>query len=719
MRNRLFFTMLAFFLCLSVFFFVQPNYAYAADCTSEDVIYVDESTPMPASLEDVTYYAAKEDAALYIRSQLQLHSDSIWAGFPASATIPSYQELMDCAFAHTGDPSQGDYLNNYVRGYRVSTYTYSNGNIVYEFIPNYATTAAQQAQVDTAVAQILPQIRRDSDYHTVLDIYCWLLDNLTYTNSGDMIEHTAYGALVNRSCVCEGYASAFYRLCLECGIDCRFVTGDILGGGHAWNMVKLGGVYYEIDATNDIFLRCRDSVAQLLTLDAEYASSAFYAAYPPASQDYTLELDYHYDAATAHLSIDDPAIFTDYYDDLCEEFYDQYLGGVTNPNFHRTTLPWADAIREDVEKITFPQGLTRIPEGMFEYHSALKEVCFPATLTTVEQAAFYSCPSLETVCWGGTQEQWGAVQIGQYNEYLQWSALTFHPVVKKEGFVLEGGKLNYYTNGKIDAAKDGILIYEAQGHYFVDGVCDFSYNGFVDHTNGGKYLMENSKIAVTNSTAALDTDGSIYKLKSGKVDTTFTGIYKFDDILYYFASGKVDTSFEGLVDYKTWKIMVQEGKFNRGFYGSVAHTDGKVYLIRAGYWQDGYTGMHPSHLGTWLYFTNGIGNYSYDGLIDRQGQKYLIRQAEIQVKYTKSYEDSDGTVYMLRYGKWNQNYTTLGNHNGKVSYFVGGVLQKDFTGLVKYNNKLRYIENGVYNTSYTGSFTWEGKSYTIRRGDAV
>ena len=66
---------------------------------------------------------------------------------------------------------------------------------------------------------------------------------------------SAYGALIKKECVCQGYAEAFKRLMDEAGIGCGVICGRCEGGGaaHAWNTVSLGmtGASYHIDATWD------------------------------------------------------------------------------------------------------------------------------------------------------------------------------------------------------------------------------------------------------------------------------------------------------------------------------------------------------------------------------------------------------------------------------------------------------------------------------------
>ena len=85
---------------------------------------------------------------------------------------------------------------------------------------------------------------------------------------------------------------------LELGIDCRLITGLGNGGGHAWNIVKLDGKYYNVDATWDAswyttlgwyeyFLRCDANFGDHVR-DAEYASVEFRTIYPMSDTDYDI-----------------------------------------------------------------------------------------------------------------------------------------------------------------------------------------------------------------------------------------------------------------------------------------------------------------------------------------------------------------------------------------------------------------------------------------------
>lgn len=66
---------------------------------------------------------------------------------------------------------------------------------------------------------------------------------------------SAYGALINKKCVCQGYAEAFKRMMDYADIPCDIVCGRINGSTtyHAWNILKLNNERenYHIDVTWD------------------------------------------------------------------------------------------------------------------------------------------------------------------------------------------------------------------------------------------------------------------------------------------------------------------------------------------------------------------------------------------------------------------------------------------------------------------------------------
>lgn len=73
---------------------------------------------------------------------------------------------------------------------------------------------------------------------------------ITVVNT-DALFITAYGALVNGEANCFGYARAFDYLAKKAGLSSLLVAAynenDTIG--HAWNMVQVDGIWYQLDAT--------------------------------------------------------------------------------------------------------------------------------------------------------------------------------------------------------------------------------------------------------------------------------------------------------------------------------------------------------------------------------------------------------------------------------------------------------------------------------------
>lgn len=267
---------------------------------TEDDFIVTEPSPYIAQFGDVNAVGQ------YIRSQFIARSSTISAGLTAYGVTDDklqamLEDVVEAALEHTGVPNEGDYLRYHIDfKIEVGGYSYPDGHaeLVFNVYPEYKTTAAQEKTVDARVAALIKSLDLDgkSDYEKIYEVYKWICDNVTYdythlNDSSHLLKYTAYAALVNKTAVCQGYANLFYRLMLELGIDSRIISGDG-GGPHAWNIVKLGGYYYNVDSTWDAgkpyysyFLKCNAHFYGH-TRDSEYNTSAFNYKYPMSPTDY-------------------------------------------------------------------------------------------------------------------------------------------------------------------------------------------------------------------------------------------------------------------------------------------------------------------------------------------------------------------------------------------------------------------------------------------------
>jgi uncharacterized protein YjdB len=69
----------------------------------------------------------------------------------------------------------------------------------------------------------------------------------TKDNANFFEAHSLYGAVINGSAVCEGYAKFANELLSKSGVEAKIV----LSNSHAWNYVKVNGNYYQLDTTWD------------------------------------------------------------------------------------------------------------------------------------------------------------------------------------------------------------------------------------------------------------------------------------------------------------------------------------------------------------------------------------------------------------------------------------------------------------------------------------
>lgn len=105
----------------------------------------------------------------------------------------------------------------------------------------------QEEEIRQTANKILQEIDGESQEEIIIQIYNWCTANIMYDETTQK-ENTRnlYGALIERSCVCQGFAKAFEYLCNKKGIYAICVVND----KHMWNYVLLGDKWYAVDTTN-------------------------------------------------------------------------------------------------------------------------------------------------------------------------------------------------------------------------------------------------------------------------------------------------------------------------------------------------------------------------------------------------------------------------------------------------------------------------------------
>ena len=112
-------------------------------------------------------------------------------------------------------------------------------------------TAVQDAAFERETQKYIDLTKSlTSEYEKALVLHDALVKNVTY-DLGAPNAHNAYGAIVEKRAVCEGYAESYQYLLHLCGIQSYFVAGFSNDEAHAWNLVRLDGKYYYTDTTWD------------------------------------------------------------------------------------------------------------------------------------------------------------------------------------------------------------------------------------------------------------------------------------------------------------------------------------------------------------------------------------------------------------------------------------------------------------------------------------
>ena len=243
------------------------------------------------------------DVAAQIREQLEARNGSFEITYLQDTALPEEstvaEDLFYAAVEHTGEPTQGDYLYFHMSGCDYVSDCVQEGDryqVTLTYTMSYRTTAEQESQVDARVKEILDglNVYDMADYEKVKAVYGYLCKNVSTETIPDANAYTAYGALVEKSAVCQGFASSFYRLMLELGVDARMVSGKIGETNHGWDIVAIDGVYYNVDATKDAgftpeqynyFLKADSSFTKHVR-DEKFAAEAFLEAYPMTETDY-------------------------------------------------------------------------------------------------------------------------------------------------------------------------------------------------------------------------------------------------------------------------------------------------------------------------------------------------------------------------------------------------------------------------------------------------
>ena len=746
MKKKLFIVSLVLSMCFSMLSIVNVQ---AKETIREDhyvnPIYKDVKSSVvhhgiqTYSLEDVEYTSDQEKLVKIFREKLINRESNIVLYYHCDEEITQeffsnlVHQLFQKAIKHTGNGKEGDYLKWHCQGWTVKASISGNSNEGYDlnifYDVSYLSSLEQEEKVDEEVSNLLKSLdlSNKTDYQKVKAIYDYICSNVTYDhdNLNDesySLKYTAYAALINKTAVCQGYASLFYRLALDAGVDTRVISGEA-GGPHAWNIVKLNGKYYNLDSTWDAgrstyayFLKNTNDFDDHVR-DNDYQSNDFIEEYPMWDESYT-EIDcnkygHNYDQPIYTWSSDNQTVTAKRIclnnglhieeetvtaqkivkDPTCtENGIITYIANFKN-NAFKSQTKIVDGKKATGHKVVVDQGkkATCTEDGLTEgkHCSVCKEVIkkqevIPATghKVVVDQAKEATCAE------NGLTEGSHCSVCNEVIKKQEVIPATGH----KE--VLDSAKEATCTNtGLTEGIHCSICnkiikkqeIIPALGHDFKDGVCTRCHNQLKGQwkQSGNKWWYQyedgtypkNEFITIDNKLYRFDQYGYMQ-----------TGWFKIDNADYYASSsGEIKAQWVGSGN--NWYYVDADGKMVTGFQ-TIAGA--KYYFASSGLMQTGW------------FKINGADYYATSsGAINAQW---------VESGNTWYYVDADGKMVT--------GYQTIA---GAKYYFAeSGLMQ---TGWFKINGEDYYAaSSGVISAQWVGSGnTWyyvdaEGKMVT---GDYV
>ncbi|MBE5878519.1 MAG: hypothetical protein E7288_00875 [Lachnospiraceae bacterium] len=246
---------------------IMVNPLYADWITEEEIAAWAESVSVSDTFVNATSEAlSREEAVDALTAGLVAREEEVVVTVQYE-TIPTnpWNELYAILDESMEDDAEslgyeGDYIKFHYRGGQIGYSSNANKNTVsYQFLFSYLTTPEQEVAVTEKLEEVYESLELDSlgREAKIGKIYDYVTNHITYDYahledgiSAYPIAWSAYGGLIDGTCVCQGYSTLTYRMMKENGIPARVITG-YSGGAHGWNIVEIDGLFYNIDSTWD------------------------------------------------------------------------------------------------------------------------------------------------------------------------------------------------------------------------------------------------------------------------------------------------------------------------------------------------------------------------------------------------------------------------------------------------------------------------------------
>lgn len=197
--------------------------------------YYNHITPKQKAIYRRLYNAAKNDIEEIDVSDIIVNKNDVFTAYWAF-------DYENPQFLRLGSGYEITFLNaklsNYVQSVKI-LYGRSEGEVP---ITEFGTRA--EDILDRA-------LEFDTDYERLRYVHDWIVENTDYSKTGELYESEADGPVASGKALCEGYSKAFMYFAQKLGYPCICSVGTANLEEHMWNMIKIGGKWYNVDVTWD------------------------------------------------------------------------------------------------------------------------------------------------------------------------------------------------------------------------------------------------------------------------------------------------------------------------------------------------------------------------------------------------------------------------------------------------------------------------------------
>lgn len=212
-----------------------------------------------------------KESSVYYYNQLNKQQQKVYHGMKtgllslaSSFTVPRLEgrELSDIYFMLRLDCPEIFYSVKFTyRYYRDS----DNVEIIPEYIFEKNKIRDHQQAMTARVKKLARAAEQMNEKEKELYVHDFICQNVRYDKLKKAYSHEIIGPLGQGVGVCEGIAKTVKILCDALGIWCIIAISDNnpekkIRYRHAWNVIRIGGTYYHLDATFDNSLGREDVI---------------------------------------------------------------------------------------------------------------------------------------------------------------------------------------------------------------------------------------------------------------------------------------------------------------------------------------------------------------------------------------------------------------------------------------------------------------------------